>query len=360
MKITKKDLIERFNEIHNMKFNYKYISYVNMKTKVKIICPSNHEFYQTPDNHLKGKGCPFCKGFDKYIKNINDFIIKANFIHNNKYDYSKFNYIDSKTKSIIICEEHGDFLQSSNQHLSGNGCKKCFIDSLRLNNEEIIKRFNLIHNNLYNYYDFKFENIQNKINIECKIHGLFKQSISTHLNGSGCKKCMIDKFKKPFINFKNESILIHGNIFEYEEKSFLGMKKNINIKCSKHGWFKITPDNHISKKRGCSKCSNNVSKIETKWLNELKIQLRQYIIKLDKKVYKVDGYDPLTNTIYEMYGDYWHGNLKLYIPNNINKRNGKTFEFLNRKTFERENLLKENGFNIISIWESDYKNNLIK
>lgn len=57
---------------------------------------------------------------------------------------------------------------------------------------------------------------------------------------------------------------------------------------------------------------------------------------------------------------YWHGNLKLYIPNNINKRNGKTFEFLNKKTFERENFLKENGFNIISIWESDYKNNLIK
>ena len=40
-----------------------------------------------------------------------EFIKKANEIHNNKYDYSKVNYIDSRLKISIICPEHGEFKQ---------------------------------------------------------------------------------------------------------------------------------------------------------------------------------------------------------------------------------------------------------
>ena len=57
----------------------------------------------------------------------NLFIIKANIKHHNKYNYSKVKYVDSKTKVEIICPEHGSFLQSPNNHLSGNGCPLCNI-----------------------------------------------------------------------------------------------------------------------------------------------------------------------------------------------------------------------------------------
>lgn len=52
-------------------------------------------------------------------------IEKFKSVHMNKFDYSKFNYITIKTKSIIICKEHGEFLQHANAHLNGNGCPKC-------------------------------------------------------------------------------------------------------------------------------------------------------------------------------------------------------------------------------------------
>jgi hypothetical protein len=54
------------------------------------------------------------------------FIQKAREMHGDKYNYSKVEYINSSTKIIIIiCKEHGEFLQSPNGHLSGNNCYYC-------------------------------------------------------------------------------------------------------------------------------------------------------------------------------------------------------------------------------------------
>lgn len=54
-----------------------------------------------------------------------EFIKKAREVHGDKYDYSKVEYVNSKEKVTIICPEHGEFLQSPQKHLSGQGCIKC-------------------------------------------------------------------------------------------------------------------------------------------------------------------------------------------------------------------------------------------
>ncbi len=61
----------------------------------------------------------------KKIK-IEEFIEKANIVHNNKFDYSKVEYVNNHTKVCIICPEHGEFWQTPKLHLRGDGCKKCF------------------------------------------------------------------------------------------------------------------------------------------------------------------------------------------------------------------------------------------
>lgn len=38
-----------------------------------------------------------------------EFIERARKIHGNKYDYSKVNYVNAKTKVCIICPIHGEF-----------------------------------------------------------------------------------------------------------------------------------------------------------------------------------------------------------------------------------------------------------
>ncbi len=54
-----------------------------------------------------------------------EIIKKFKQVHGDKYDYSKFEYLNNRTKSIIICKEHGEFKQSSKEHLRKRGCRKC-------------------------------------------------------------------------------------------------------------------------------------------------------------------------------------------------------------------------------------------
>lgn len=54
-----------------------------------------------------------------------EFIKRARAIHGDKYDYSKVEYINIKTKVCIICPEHGEFWQVPAEHLRGRGCKDC-------------------------------------------------------------------------------------------------------------------------------------------------------------------------------------------------------------------------------------------
>ena len=106
-------------------YDYSLVDYVNNKTKVKIICKKHGIFEQRPDNHFNHK-IP-CKKCDSDNRILDSNIVIKYFIstHGYFYNYSKFNYKGRNIKSIIICPEHGDFLQTPHTHILGSGCKKC-------------------------------------------------------------------------------------------------------------------------------------------------------------------------------------------------------------------------------------------
>jgi len=103
-KLDRYEFIWKAIQKHGYKYDYRKVNYINNSTKVCIICPEHGEFWQTPDSHLNGRGCNLCS---KPVYDIKSFIKKAKKVHNNKYDYSKVKYIDTKTKVCIICSEHG-------------------------------------------------------------------------------------------------------------------------------------------------------------------------------------------------------------------------------------------------------------
>lgn len=70
---------------------------------------------------------------------LNEFIEKSQKIHGIRYDYSKVDYVNSKTKVRIICKEHGEFLQNPNSHLNGCGCPYC-AGNIKLTTEEFIQK----------------------------------------------------------------------------------------------------------------------------------------------------------------------------------------------------------------------------
>jgi hypothetical protein len=69
--------------------------------------------------------------------------------------------------------------------------------------------------------------------------------------------------------------------------------------------------------------------------------------------YRADGYCKDTNTIYEFHGDFWHGNPNIYSSDTIHPVKGKSMGVLYQQTIRREQQIKELGYNLVVIWESD-------
>lgn len=233
--ITNEIFKQRGNKIHNNKYDYSKVNYIDYQQKVCIICPEHGEFWQSPAAHLTYKNeCPQCaankRGFNKRT-GLDKFIKQANIIHNNKYDYSKFEYITNGIKSIIICPEHGEFLQAPNPHLSGNGCPKCGIiethNKQRIPLNEYIERCNKIHNNKYDYSKVTEDDYKNgNIHIICPIHGEFIQNKNKHLcRKQGCPRC-----NEPIMEKIIESKLIELNINYEKQKKFDWLKYKQKLK----------------------------------------------------------------------------------------------------------------------------------
>lgn len=120
----KKNIIERFNKVHNFKYDYTYTNYTRTDNKIRIICPIHGEFQQTPHHHLAGSGCQKCGNV--YKPTTEEFIRESLKVFGDFYDYSKVKYKNNTTKVNIICPTHGMFKVRPNDHLSKkSGCPIC-------------------------------------------------------------------------------------------------------------------------------------------------------------------------------------------------------------------------------------------
>jgi len=183
----------------------------------------------------------------------NDWIAKATLLHGNKYDYSKVNYINARTKVVITCPVHGDFEQLSNGHLQGYGCKKCALLNNKKSLQEFVNQANKKHDYRYDYTKTKYTNSTTKVVITCNKHGDFKQTPHHHLEGVGCPACAIENRKSTTEEFIQRSISIHGSKYDYSKVVYLDAKTPVIITCPIHGEFKQTPNTHLNG-RGCQEC----------------------------------------------------------------------------------------------------------
>lgn len=239
--------IEKAEIIHNNEYDYSLVKYCKSNKKVKINCKIHGVFEQTPNSHLDGSGCPKCYG--THIYSNDEYVEKANKVHNNRYDYSKLNYVNSETKVNIICSKHGMFEQFPTTHLSGQGCSKCI--GRNKTTDEIIRQFEEKHADRYDYSQINYVDSKTKIKIICKEHGEFFQTVYLHLSGQGCPKCV--GRNKTTEDFINEAIKIHGNKFDYSLVNYEYNNKNVKIVCPVHDIFEQLPASHLIG-CGCPKC----------------------------------------------------------------------------------------------------------
>jgi len=244
--------IKKANEIHNLKYEYSLSKYVNMRSKLIIICPIHGEFQQTPSHHLNRKqGCAKCFKISM-ILGEDKFIERSNKIHNNKFDYSLVEYKNVESKVKIICPVHGVFEQTPFSHLQGNDCLQCVNQNQTKDIETFIKEANKTHNFKYDYSNSIYVNAATKLKIICPIHGEFEQQPSNHLIGRGCKKCQFDKRKnKKFFDKCNEKF---NNKYDYSISVYVNAHTLMSIICPVHGEILQKPNDHF-KGIGCPYCS---------------------------------------------------------------------------------------------------------
>jgi len=188
------------------------------------------------------------------------FIDKGNLKHNNKYDYSLVEYVNSRTPVTIICPEHGPFDQTPSNHLQ-RGCGKCNEEakakSYSLGLETFIAKSIAVHGDKYDYSQVVYQNNTTPVTIICPIHGPFSQLPKTHLRGAGCRECGIELLKESLSSsteeFVEKAIAIHGDRYDYSQVVYKGSTLPITIICPVHGPFQQTPNSHLVGK-GCAKC----------------------------------------------------------------------------------------------------------
>ena len=184
------------------------------------------------------------------------FIRNSNLKHNNKYDYSETIYQGCLVKLKILCRKHGIFEQKASNHLRGQGCPKCGIKRLSL--DDFILKCKSRHGDTYDYSKVNYKTLNDKVVINCREHGDFLQSANSHEQGHGCPKCK-NKSTSKRLSFTTDrfvklSISKHGDKYDYSKVEYKRSNYKIKIICKKHGEFEQSANNHL-RGFGCPECA---------------------------------------------------------------------------------------------------------
>ena len=230
---------------------------------------------------------------------------------------------------------------------------------IRYTTQSFIEKAKSIHNDKFNYSNIVYKNSTTKVNIICPIHGNFEQRPCDHINHKqGCPKCS-HNFAYTHNQYVQKSKEKFTNKFAIVS-TYTGMKHPINIHCASHGPFILKQaEKHLEGNGGCPQCwylsklenlkPGNISKVEQEWLDSLNVPIRQHKLTINNRTFIVDGFDPITNTVYECYGSFWHGNPAKYNLTEINTKTGTTFGVLYQKTLDKESLIKSH-YKLITVW----------
>ncbi len=116
------------------------------------------------------------------------FLDRVREVHGDKYSYENMGYVRNKEKINITCKIHGVFVQTPHDHLKGRGCPDCS-GKKQSNTKEFIEKAKVLHRDTYDYSKTVYNRVMDKVDIICKKHGLFSQRADSHLGGHGCRLC---------------------------------------------------------------------------------------------------------------------------------------------------------------------------
>jgi len=127
---NKEQFLLKFNKkFPENTFDFSNSVYTKSSEHMEVICDKGHTFNIKPNNLMSGHGCSKCHheriGYI-FSKTKEQYIEQFVSCHGDRYDYSKVtDFKNCKEKVIVICNQHGEFLISPDNHSRGKGCPLC-------------------------------------------------------------------------------------------------------------------------------------------------------------------------------------------------------------------------------------------
>lgn len=347
--------LKKAHKVHKDRFEYDAKSWQGSRKKLRIKCKEHGWFEQIPNDHLRLQGCRSCSMQNINAMPLGDVLKSFKEKHGSRYSYVKETYVNMGTPMEMICKIHGSFQQKPIEHIKHSGCTKCS-GRHRWTTEEFIDRAQKAHHGKYIYEKSVYTGALAKIIVTCPDHGDFVTQPSRHVTKkAGCIRC------RGWYRTTEEFILLSkklfGDRYDYTKTKYTGSGQKITVTCPDHGDFTQKASEHLECAIGCPKCSYNISGKETSWLDSLSLSSqtkRATRIEIDGKYRSVDAYDPKTNTVYEFWGDWWHGNPRVFSKTDVHPKTGTTYGQLYQKTLKKKRDIKKAGYNLVDIWEDEY------
>jgi hypothetical protein len=200
--LTTEEFAAKAKEIFGDKYTYENSKYTRAKELVKVNCREHGEWETTPDTLLRKKaGCPTCRivtASERLRMPREEFITRSEEIHPGRFLYDEVVYKNNRTKVKVYCKAHEEYFQiTPTSLLAGCGCELCgrerIIASHRISKEDFVERAKNKHGDKYVYDDIEFVDCKTPVEVHCTSHGVFSITPTKHILGSGCKKCYEEK-----------------------------------------------------------------------------------------------------------------------------------------------------------------------
>jgi len=126
---TREEFIDEVKSKNQYDLDLTKFIYVNRNTKGIVKCNvCGHEWETLPSVLLGNHGCPICRAKDAHLKRRvpqEEVIRRLTEIYGDKYDLSRVEYINARTKIEIICKKHGSFMGKPHDLFRYHGCPYC-------------------------------------------------------------------------------------------------------------------------------------------------------------------------------------------------------------------------------------------
>jgi hypothetical protein len=205
------------------------------------------------------------------------FVSSARLRHGLRFDYSQFEHVNAKTPSIILCPDHGQFIQSPDKHLQAkHACPKCWAEELRtlrvgkpsthkpatVTREDYLRRFQVKHGDKFTLDFSAYIGLtKGTVTLKCPDHGVSTYIPQALLSSRcACRSCgeaqRASSKTQSYDSFLSAAYAKHGSKYTYPEDNaarYKNRKSLVKVVCPTHGVFTKTAQKHLAG-QGCWRC----------------------------------------------------------------------------------------------------------